>query len=199
MGHPLVFYSNEGPRQGDPLSPYLFSIAMEYFSILLELEHILGNLLPIHRTEPIINHLLYDDDILIMYKAIVDNAHSIKKAIPLLDLNSGLSMNEQKSILFFSKGTKNKDLIASIINVKLGTLPIIYLGIPLSHNKLKCRGFGPLINKINKKFNHWSSRHPNISGRIELVKVVIYPILKILVAILSLPCFHYKQSEFFML
>lgn len=57
------FESNRGLRQGDPLSSYSFAIALEYLSILLEIEHVQGNLNPIHKTEPIINHILYADDI----------------------------------------------------------------------------------------------------------------------------------------
>lgn len=51
------------------------------------------------------------------------------------------------------------------------------LGIPFSNNKLKTRDFGWLIKKINKKFSHWHIRFLNISGRVELIKTVIYPML----------------------
>lgn len=60
------------------------------------------------------------------------------------------------------------------IKVKIDNLPINYLGTPLSHNKLKARDYGPLIEKINKKFNQWSSKQLNISGRCELIKTIIY-------------------------
>lgn len=86
-----------------------------------------SNLVPIHNIKPTINLLLYANDILILSKAIVDNAHSIKTVMQLFEANIGLVINDQKSNLFFSKGAKNKILVIDIIKVNTGNLPIIYL------------------------------------------------------------------------
>lgn len=48
-------------------------------------------------------------------------------------------MKENKSILFFSKRAHNKHCIIDIIKVKPDSLLLVYLGIPLSQNKLKAR------------------------------------------------------------
>lgn len=79
---------------------------------------------------------------------------------------------------FFSKGTNDKHQIADILKINIGTLPMMYLGIPLSNNKLKTRDFGYLIDKKIKKISHWNSKMLNISVRIEFVKTVIHPVVQ---------------------
>lgn len=59
-------------------------------------------------------------------------------------------MNYNKSNLFFSKGAGNKHIVAEIIKVDIDNLPIMCLGIPLSHNKLKARNFRPLMTKLTR-------------------------------------------------
>lgn len=145
-----IINSSRGLRQGDPLLPYLFSIAMEHLTILFDMEYLNGNLLPIYQNEPIITHLLYAHDILVLTKATICNAESMKHIFLVWENVSGLNLNANKSTLFFSKKAKHKIQIANILNINIGNLPFIYLGIPLSYNKLKARDFGWLIDKINK-------------------------------------------------
>lgn len=64
---------------------------------------------------------------------------------------------------------------------------MVHLGIPLSNNKLKARDFRCLIDKINKKFNHWNIRLLNSSGRIEPVKTVIYPMIQFWIQFSPIP------------
>lgn len=149
---------------------------MEFLTINLDLEYIKGNLTPIHKINPIITHLLCADDILIMAKANILNAERIRHTLHSLKCFTGLDVNE--STVYFSKGAKQKQQIADILKVCIGSLPVLYLGIPLSDNILKARDFECLIDKINKKFNHWNSKLINISGPIELVKIVIYPMIQ---------------------
>lgn len=93
--------SSRGLRQGDPLSPYLFSIAMEFLSISLDVEYIKGNITPIYNIEPMITHLLYADDILILTKATTENSKSIQQVFQMLNELTGLNLNENKPTLHF--------------------------------------------------------------------------------------------------
>lgn len=114
---------------------------MEFLTINLDMEYLKGNISP----------YTYVDDILILTKETIENAKSIHSTVQVLNTFTGLDINENKSTMFFSKGANNKQLISYILNIKCGSLPIIYLGIPLSSNKLKARDYGWLIDKINKK------------------------------------------------
>ena len=73
-GSPTGFFqSSRGLRQGDPLSPYLFVVVMEAFSVLIKRGVAGGFLAPClirgRRGEGVqISHLLFADDTLIFYE-----------------------------------------------------------------------------------------------------------------------------------
>lgn len=69
-GSPVGYLdSNRGITQGDPLSPFLFAVAMEYFKILLDMEFYEGNITPVFSIKPTLVHLLYADGTLVFSKA----------------------------------------------------------------------------------------------------------------------------------
>lgn len=122
--------------------PYLFLVAMEFLAITLDMKYLKGNINPMYKIEPMTTRLFYADDILILGKATFGNAVSLQSIFQVLKSLTGLDINKNKSTLFFSKGANNKQQIANIPNINIGNLPIIYLGIPLSNNKLKARHYG---------------------------------------------------------
>lgn len=73
--------SNRGIRQGDPLSPFLFAIAMDHLSINLENEYPQGKLSPPYNINVMLTDLIYADDLLMFSKAKVKNANSFEKSV----------------------------------------------------------------------------------------------------------------------
>jgi hypothetical protein len=75
------FLTSRGLRQGDPLSPYLFLICSEGLSSLLNHEEEIGWLegVRVSRNAPSISHLLFADDSLLLMKASMENASTLKK------------------------------------------------------------------------------------------------------------------------
>ena len=65
-----VFKSSRGLRQGDPLSPYLFLLGMEVFSMLIEKVVSRGFLIGLKALwgEMQISHLLFADDTIVFCK-----------------------------------------------------------------------------------------------------------------------------------
>lgn len=58
--------------------------------------------------------------------------------------------------------------LASIFNCQRGTLPISYLGIPLSPYSPKRAEWDKVIHRINRKLKGWKSNLLSIGGRITL-------------------------------
>lgn len=77
--------SNRGIGQDDPLSSYLFTIAMEYLSVNLESEHLQGNLSPSYNIDPVLMHLIYANHLLLFSKATIESTNSFKSGFNNMD------------------------------------------------------------------------------------------------------------------
>ncbi|KAL9687375.1 hypothetical protein QQ045_031776 [Rhodiola kirilowii] len=104
------FKSNRGVLQGDPLSPSLFILVMEYFSQSLNQVMVTRKVQP-YKTKGCrlcFHHLLYADDMLVF-----SNGHknSIKQLLHVISdfcEASGQMLNREKSKVFFSEHIKEE-------------------------------------------------------------------------------------------
>jgi hypothetical protein len=101
----LVGYiqGKKGHRQGDPLSPYLFVLAMKILSRLLAEATMETNPFGFHPkcSSLKLTHLCFDDNLLIFSKANMDSLGSIKSILAKYENLSGLKANPAKSTFFF--------------------------------------------------------------------------------------------------
>ena len=132
-GSPSGFFqSSRGLRQGDPLSPYLFVIAMEVFSYMLR-RVISGGFLSGRRVrgrsgEGVqISHLLFADDTLVFCEKSLD-----QMTYPSWRL-MWLKINLEKSELIPVGRVNDIEGLALELGCKVGGLPSCYLGLPLGH------------------------------------------------------------------
>jgi hypothetical protein len=98
------FIPTRGLRQGDPLSPYLFLICEEGLSSALahreEVRGIEG--VRVCRNAPSVFYLLFADDSLILMKANMINATSLRQVLDQYCASLGQFVSESKCSIFFS-------------------------------------------------------------------------------------------------
>lgn len=185
VDYSVLFEGNElGPilpnriiRQGDPLSPYLFIIAMEGFSAMLreyeEADVFHG--ISIARGAPTISHLLFADDAFLFFEANEKECLAIKNVLSEFSATSGQLVNFNKSTIDFSKNVTqdDKEWFMRIIEVENDNRGKHYLGLPSLVGKKKREVLSYIRERIVSHINNWNNRFLSRAGKEVLLKNVI--------------------------
>ena len=169
------FKGKRGLRQGDPLSPYLFVIAMNYLSLMLN-KAAAENKINYHSkcSEMKLTHLSFADDLLIFIDGSITSVQYVLQVLREFELRSGLAVSFQKTSFYASGLTEQEiDTIQASTGMIQGTLHFRYLGLPLSSRKLSLPNCQPLIQQIKNRFSSWSVKTHSFAGRQLLIKTVI--------------------------
>ena len=127
-----------GLRQGDPLSPYLFVLYLEYFS--RDLQSLKDNInFQFHPTCVVVqlSHLAFADDITLLFRGDLPSVSAIFAKLQHFCNVSGLSISTNKSAIY-SAGVVQDVLsdIQQLTRFSLGCFPFRYLGVPLLSSRL---------------------------------------------------------------
>lgn len=96
------FVGKRGLRQGDPLSPYLFTLVMEVFNLIIKRNIEMRLLFKYHRKCRFqkITHICFADDLLVFCSGQTRSARIIKNSLDLFRDVSGLNASMTKSQIF---------------------------------------------------------------------------------------------------
>lgn len=177
-GNKLPYFKpTHGLRHGDPLSPYLFILCMEKFSVAINSAVNQGSWEPIQITNsgPQISHLFFADDVLLFTKAKSSQFHFIHNLFERFSRASGLKINISKSIAYYSSGTPHGKIttLTSISGIQTTNSLGKYLGFPMLHGRPKRSDFNFIIEKMQARLASWKNRLLNRTGRLTLAASVL--------------------------
>jgi hypothetical protein len=171
------FKGAKGLRQGDPISPYLFVIAMEVFSKIMEDYTKAGSGFSFHpRCSRLqLTHLCFADDLLLFCDASIPSISIVKAALLEFERISGLKANPSKSS-FFCSGifARMKDYLLAELQMMEGVLPVRYLGVPLISSRLSAEDCRMLLEKISRRIDSWTSKNLSFAGWLQLLTSVMF-------------------------
>lgn len=157
------------------MSPFLFALAMEYFSRVLK--KVKGRDINFHPkcAKTRIMKLLFADDLFIFTKPDIPSLVTLRKVIDDFAKVSGLHINSGKSAIYFAGVPVNDEAcILDAIGVPKGSLPFRYLGFSLSSKRLGFCDCKSIVDRITARVTHWTSTKLSIAGRVQLVTSVIH-------------------------
>ena len=157
-----TFIPTRGLRQGDPLSPYLFLLVAEGLSRLLKGAESRGELhgVRVCRDAPVVSHLLFADDSLILMQASKENADNLKRLLDRYCAKSGQKVSDEKCSIFFSENTDVtvKAEVCEALNIVTESLSDKYLGLPALVGIDRSDCFQHLIDRVRAKTKGWKEK-----------------------------------------
>ncbi|KAM0838878.1 hypothetical protein ACQ4PT_060692 [Festuca glaucescens] len=163
-----------GLRQGDPLSPLLFVLAIDPISQILEMATEHGLLHKIARRGAILRTSLYADDAAIFLAPFKEDVHNFAAILHSFGEATGLCTNFHKSsvVPIRCDGVDLDDILRGLPVLK-ASFPLKYLGLPLSVGALRKADFQLLEDKTAEKIPAWNGKFITMAGRTALVKSVL--------------------------
>ncbi|KAA3468935.1 reverse transcriptase [Gossypium australe] len=170
-------WPSRGLRQGDPLSPYLFLICAEGFSVLLEEAQRRGSMkgAPIGREKIYINHLFFADDCILFGDATREGAVAVREVLQEYELCAGQKVNYDKSLVYYGANVSDeaREDIANFLGVRVASNPEKYLGLPMMVGRRKTWAFAEFIDRFRKRVDGWSYRCLSMGGKEVFIKSVL--------------------------
>ncbi|XP_075085045.1 uncharacterized protein LOC142168282 [Nicotiana tabacum] len=163
-------------RQGDPMSPFLFAMVVEYLSRCLnELKEVKAFKYHPRCTKLGITHLNFADDLLMFTRGDITSVAAVQQCFLHFSTASKFQANMGKSCVYFG-GVQHqeKETILAKMGFNQGDLPFKYLGIPLSTKKLNIVQWKPLVDKITARITSWITKKHSYASRVQLVQSVIF-------------------------
>nr|GEZ44777.1 RNA-directed DNA polymerase, eukaryota, reverse transcriptase zinc-binding domain protein [Tanacetum cinerariifolium] len=170
------FKGGRGLRQRDPISPYLFTLVMKVFNLIMCKNINDSPEYGYHFSckDLKLSHLCFADDLLVLCKGNKESVEVAKKDLEEFSKVFGLNLNLGKSTNFFgSIKDRDKLNLLVILPFKCGKLPVGDLGVPLLVKRLGVIDYKVLTDKVEERINCWRNKNLSYARRIQLLASVL--------------------------
>nr|GEU47038.1 hypothetical protein [Tanacetum cinerariifolium] len=158
-----------GLRQGDPLSPYLFTLVMEVLTLMLRKRVQASDSFSYHRycSKLELVNLCFADDLFLFAHGDANSVRVIMEALDDFKQVFGLIPSLPKSTAYFCNVLNHVKLsILQILPFEEGNLPVKYLGVSLVSSRLIYRDCKELIEKVQARVDNWKNKLLSTAGRL---------------------------------
>ncbi|GKD88982.1 RNA-directed DNA polymerase, eukaryota [Tanacetum coccineum] len=170
----MEFHLERGLRQGDPLAPFLFILAMEGFHIAMEDAIEAKKFIGINIGDICLSHLIYADDVIVLGEWSQFNLVNILDIFNCIYLALGLQISVMKSKLYGIGATEAElNHLAGLAGCKGEKLLLVYLGLPIGVNMSRVSSWQPVIDKFTKRLSKWRANCLSVGGHSILILAVL--------------------------
>ena len=174
------FEPSRGIRQGDPLSPYIFILCMEYLGHLIEQKCVNGDWVPLKAFKDNLgfSHLLFADDIILFSKVEARGCEAISDVLDKFCRESGQKISLDKSRIYFSPNVRNelKEEISERLGIRETNNIGKYVGFPLKHRGVPRNPYNFIVERVMNKLAGWKSKYLSFAWWVVLIKSIMLAI-----------------------
>jgi hypothetical protein len=119
--------------------------------------------------------LQYADDTILFMEHNIDKAKNMKLLLlSAFKQLSGLKINFHKNKIFCFGEAKDYELLyEQLFELKKGTYPFKYLGIPIHYRRLNNKDWAIIEEGIEKKLISWKGKYLSVGGRLVLINSIL--------------------------
>ena len=134
-----------------------------------------------------ISHLLFVDDTILFCDASRDQLLSIRLALTCFQAFTSLKVNVGKSEIVPVGEVGNIDALATILQCRVGSLPMKYLGMPLGTPYKIAFVWNPILDRMDKKLSGWKCFYLSKIGRLTLLKSTLSSLPMYYLSLFTIP------------
>lgn len=176
------FQPSRGIRHGDPTSPYLFLLCMEFLGaqITSKCDDKRWDKVRTSRSGPSFSHVFFADDLVLFAKEDYKNCEAIIDVLDNFCNLAGQKVNLNKSKILFSPNVtrRRKRNICKRLGMSTTNNLGKYLGFPIIHQGRVGNAYNFVVNKIQSKLAGWKSKLLSKAGKLVRARTFAAPVAK---------------------